>query len=394
MRIRLLVAIALTVGCIRAQAVHALPPLGLTEIDADPGPLVVGTRIGVFDDTGYVSTPKGIWTITSPGTSDLIKITHPELDAELFKVTRVVQGPDNQPYFAATFRTVSTPSVQSTGAALYRLDEPTAPLVTWHSVVDGEHIPQIAGLDANLRGAGTLSPRFDDVSARPAEFFMDGTFEQLEMDAAPGEILEGWVSSISESGIAAGGAQPTATIGIEGALWSPEGQLTFFSPGGARIGIASSIRDRNDGAAFNIGTESTGIVYGHMPQEIHVHAQDIDISFRSTTLVSQSDFAAVNVRGIGAFVYYPGLVPDDPLAVLPIEDVFPELASVDVDMITDLDATPDGHIFMTLSGLDGLYLFGARDPSVIPEPTALTLAVLAIILALFAGQARAPKSTS
>jgi hypothetical protein len=284
--------------------------------------------------------------------------------------------------------------VDPTGAALYRIDNPSQPLVTWHSVVDGEHIPNIAGIDANLRAVGTLIARFEHLPYLPAEFLMDGTFQQLEMNGQPGEFLDGGVSSISESGFAAGGAQPTGTIGIDGALWSPEGELIFFRPGGSSIRTASSIRDRNDGAGFNIGTESAGIVYGPVPQEIHVHAQDIDISFRSTTLVSQSDFAAVNVSGIGAFAYYPGLVPDDPLAILPIEDVFPELASIDVDMITVLDATPDGHIFMTLSGPDGLYLFGARDPSLIPEPQALALAVLTLAFAVVLMHARTARGKS
>ena len=38
----------------------------------------------------------------------------------------------------------------------------------------------------------------------------------------------------------------------------------------------------------------------------------------------------------------------------------------------------DGRIYMTLSGPDGLFLFGATDPSVIPEPSTLVLAGLLV----------------
>jgi hypothetical protein len=133
--------------------------------------------------------------------------------------------------------------------------------------------------------------------------------------------------------------------------------------------------------------------YGAFPA-IRVHSQSADIEpVRPQIIVSQRDFAAVNT-GIGAFVYFTGQVPDDPLAVLPIEDVFPELAGVDVDMITDLHATPDGHIFMTLTGDDGLYLFGARDPSVIPEPQALALAILTLAFAVVLMHARMARGKS
>jgi hypothetical protein len=39
-------------------------------------------------------------------------------------------------------------------------------------------------------------------------------------------------------------------------------------------------------------------------------------------------------------------------------------------------AAVDAYIYMTLYGEDGLYLFGARDPSVIPEPATVVLALL------------------
>jgi hypothetical protein len=102
-------------------------------------------------------------------------------------------------------------------------------------------------------------------------------------------------------------------------------------------------------------------------------------------IVSQSDFAVVNPTEFTGvpfqpMAYYPGIVPSDPNAPRPLEELFPELLSVDFDTVTDLYAV-DGHIFMTLSGPDGLYLFGARDPSVIPEPTTWTLLLLSLLAA-------------
>jgi hypothetical protein len=72
-------------------------------------------------------------------------------------------------------------------------------------------------------------------------------------------------------------------------------------------------------------------------------------------IVSETEFAVLpDVNSPTIFGFFPGLVPDEPLVALPIEEIFPELASVKFDSVTDLVAI-DGHIFMTLSGPDGLF---------------------------------------
>jgi hypothetical protein len=104
----------------------------------------------------------------------------------------------------------------------------------------------------------------------------------------------------------------------------------------------------------------------------------LDADFEDAVKVSHDDFVVVHAMyaDIVLYGFFPGIVPDHPNRALPLLDIFPELASIDIDMINDL-ASVDGYLYMTLSGADGTYLFGARDPSVaVPEPAAVVLALL------------------
>ena len=101
--------------------------------------------------------------------------------------------------------------------------------------------------------------------------------------------------------------------------------------------------------------------------------------------LTAADFVVIedynNLTLSGLFGYYPGIVPGYPERSVPLLDLFPELATIDIDVILDV-ASKDGYLYMTLSGSDGLYLFGARDPSVIPEPSTFALAFLGIFAVL------------
>jgi hypothetical protein len=142
------------------------------------------------------------------------------------------------------------------------------------------------------------------------------------------------------------------------------------------------VRDRSDGRGVNIGFEfEAGVIYGDR-DAVRLHESDgfFRIIIPGETIVSQGDFVVANVepgfQEAGPFAYYPGIVADQPGVVLPIQDIFPDLTSINFDGVSDLYAV-DGYIYMTLHGDNGLYLFGARDPSVIPEPSTLLIAALA-----------------
>lgn len=99
--------------------------------------------------------------------------------------------------------------------------------------------------------------------------------------------------------------------------------------------------------------------------------------------MSHGDFVVIDEFGAllsGLHGYYPGIIPDHPDRAMPLLTIFPELAAIDIDVVTDLAAV-DGYIYMALSGSDGLYLFSARDPSVIPEPTTFALALIGVAAA-------------
>jgi hypothetical protein len=360
--LRLLVVVSFIGWC---QLAKALPPLGLTHV----GSLSEG-NLEIIAGSAYIGAGAEVTRIDSSGDITRTELTHPELGTPN-NVTRVADGPDGNLYVGANFGPAN-PVFVPNHAALFRLDEPTVPVVTWDRDVDAGERPWILGVDSSLRAIGNVVFDFSipdvspDISA--AEFHLDGSIELLNYpaDAFPASVMH-----VSPSGYALGEAHIPGTLGSGVALWSPSGSFSF-----AAFGTADSMRDRLDGQGVNFGANFgvLGIKYGDQL------GLDIDVS-GDRVIVSHSEFALVEDQRPAPladdyFAFFPGIVPDDRTQAVPLFDIFPELASVNFDRITDLAAV-DGRVYMTLVGEDGLYLFGARDPSVIPEPSALVIAVLA-----------------
>ena len=151
-----------------------------------------------------------------------------------------------------------------------------------------------------------------------------------------------------------------------------------------RTEFATSIQDRLDDNGVNIGLTSErleGVRYGDgLPIDI-----DSSLGLASgspTVIVSESDFTIISGRrGSGARpeghrLYYPGVNPagsDQSVALL---DFYPELQSIDIDKVIEATSS-GGQIHLLLSGDDGLWLFAAPDPSLIPEPGTATLLLVA-----------------
>ena len=91
--------------------------------------------------------------------------------------------------------------------------------------------------------------------------------------------------------------------------------------------------------------------------------------------------------------YFPGIVPEQPKTALPLSDIFPELATLEIDAIRDITAI-DRYLYMVLEAEGQLYLYGARDPSQIPEPASLTLTLLGVSIAFVSFRQRKAASIS
>lgn len=109
----------------------------------------------------------------------------------------------------------------------------------------------------------------------------------------------------------------------------------------------------------------------------------LDADFEDAVKVSHDDFVVVHAMYADTVLYgfFPGIVPGFPNRAVALLDIFPELAAIDIDRVHDL-ASVDGYLYMTLSGADGTFLFGARDPSVIPEPATAVLMFFVATVAL------------
>jgi hypothetical protein len=254
------------------------------------------------------------------------------------------------------------------------------PVVTWDiDPTTGDPL-ELAGVDRSLRGLGNIVGGEIELPIYiPAAFFVDGSVNPLTVpDPAGGAFL----IRASPNGYAIGEAHIPGTAGSSIGLWSPDGSFSFVSVLGYFNGV---LRDRSDPQGINVGLYPgpAAIQYGDRPF-LFVTDADGELVRTRVLLLSQSDFAVLDTDEFGDsesptyLGFFPGIVPDDPTQAVPLLDVFPELASVNFDRVTDLAAV-DGRIYMTLVGEDGLYLFGARDPSVIPEPATVVLALLAVL---------------
>ena len=349
--------------------VFALPPLGLTQISSTP---ISSSNLEIIDESAYLGVPGGVWTIDTLGDKTFVAIAHPT-HGSATSVTRVVEAFDGDLYVAANF---GSDYWASSSATLYALSAPSTPINTWTEPY------QVYGVDAQLRTFGNFNNEPIGTDAR--YFYMDGTSEPLAYPPGSSSLDHSTsIVSSTPNGYAVGGARIPGTLGGSPAFWTPTGDFTFVFG----FGSATSIRERIDGQGINIGANlsSPNILLGQDGYEIkNLNGEFVDIGDNSV-IVSHSDFvvfdALASQSSADFFGYYPGIVPgqlDWPRRLL---EIFPELASIDIDIITDL-ASVDGYIYMTINGSDGLYLFGARDPSVIPEPTPLALAFLCLFAVL------------
>lgn len=341
---------------------YALPPLGLTQISPSPIPL---SNLELIDQVAYSGVPGGIWTVDSTGAKTFLPISHPTLGLP-YSVTRAVKAFDGDLYAAANFGSASI----YTGASLYSLDQLSTPIVTWES-------SQVVGVDINLRGFGNQ----EDAT----RFLLNGSTELLDYPAGAEPDYTGTgAAAATPTGYVIGNAAIPMTIGAAPALWAPTGDFSFVDG----IGFATSIRDRNDGNGVNYGW-NTGEPVVRLGEGGIFFISDQDggpIDLAESVLVAHSDFAVFDGNPFTStaeyLAFYPGLIPGFPDRSRPLLDIFPDLATIDIDIITDL-ASVNGYLYMTISGEDGLFLFGARDPSVIPEPATFALAFVGAVATLF-----------
>jgi hypothetical protein len=322
-------------------------------------------------------------TVDSLSNAAFIAISHPTLGGAN-GVTRVVVGPSDDLYIGATLGTFNAPL----GAALYRLQLPTVPIVTW------EEAYRVDGVTTDLIAFGNVLQ--DEFEA--SEFLLDGTVAPLAHPPGPDSNNGTSLSLSTPSGYAIGIAGIPGTAGIGPVKWEPDGDISFLGA----FGVANSIRDRTDGEGANIGWydfEVPVISYGD-GDSFGIFKDDgasfyDDFPFTIEVNVSHGDFAVVEVfesfsSGVSAlYGFYPGIVPGFDNRGLPLLDIFPQLAAIDIDRVHDL-ASVDGYLYMTLSGADGTYLFGERDPSVIPEPAAVVM-VLCVAVVVLPRRGRRPK---
>lgn len=231
-----------------------------------------------------------------------------------------------------------------------------------------------------------------DSTSEASRFLLDGSIQALFQPSKPNSnvnIKYTQIYYVTPCGYAIGDSVIPGTIGSAPAQWTPEGTFSFILGNG----VVTSSRDRNDGQGINVGfyefdpTIKLGDNYYYIQD---MNGEHYDGS--GGVLVSQSDFAIVQDWAFPAnkpkYAFFPGIVPGFPDRAVKLLNIFPELATVDIDVIHDL-ASVDGYLYMTLSGSDGTFLFGARDPSVIvPEPATAVLMLLGGIACASRGRRR------
>jgi hypothetical protein len=356
---------------------YALPPLGLTQITPTiPTLFFSQPSIEIIGETTYLGMENGIWTIDSTGTKTFLPISHPLLGSSYY-VTPVVKTTNGDLYVGANFRN----AIMESQPALFSLNQLHTPIVTW------DH-GSVSSVDVNLRTFGNVEGGCSGCYAA-TYFYLDGSTEEMQFPiGSDSSNNSAALSSSTPRGFAVGDAGIPMTASSGAVMWTPEGEISFFTP--FQVGDADSIRDRNGAEAPNIGWnyDVPYVSYGD-GRNFKIYKADgssFDEDFYEV-IVSHEDFAIVEVfEGLSTEVstlygFYPGIIPGFPDRAVPLLDIFPELAAIDIDIVNDL-ASVDGYIYMTLHGDDGLYLFGARDPSVIPEPTGVVMMMLAATFAL------------
>jgi hypothetical protein len=335
-----------------ANLLHALPPLGLTQITPATE---AGLNLEIIDGAAYLTTATGIWTVDSVATTSFIEVTPSPTS-----ITPVVKGTDGEIYVAANIGPIN-----SSESTLYRFDQTLTPVVTW-----GPNALAM-GIDSQLR-------MFDFYGAR---FLPDGSFDDY-LESPIGSVI-GPVSGVTPSGYVLGDAQIPNTIGSSPALWNPDGSFASFLFG---VGFAGSIRDRADGNGVNVSDGDSGQVNLGSDGYSLADESGSPLPMGGTFVqVSQSDFLVGQIDDFGPnpdefFGFFPGIVPGFDNRVVSLFDLFPILSTIDIDGISTI-ASVDGNFYMAITGSDGLYLFGAVDPSLVPEPATFAL-MMALVMPL------------
>jgi hypothetical protein len=320
----------------------------------------------------YISDSAGVWIVNELGHSSLIELGNPTLGV-LRRVTRVVEGPGNELCVAADFLVPG--SIYR--PALFSLDQPTNPIVTWSQGFVG-------GVRANLEVLGTSTAPSGFAAA--SRFLIDGSVERFEYPPGSGDNNNSAAIALATpSGYGIGYAVIPGTFGAASGVWDPDGNFEWLAPN-LGAAIETSIRDRHDGTGPNIGWDGAGVQYGQETPFLLKGDNGSSLG-GDVAIVSQGDFVVIDrPYSMDRWGFYPGITPGYSDRALPLLDIFPELSSLPIDAVRDITAI-NGYLYMAIESDGQLYLFGARDPSVIvPEPATAVLALLAA--AVFLRRAR------
>ncbi len=342
----------------------ALPPLGFTLIESGDQPFNgLAIDLSVIDGEAYVSTNTEVWQIDSANTV-LTPIVHSRygVPTGFNGLSRVVKAIDQQLYLTGNFTQLNS----DTAGALFRLDSPSLEIVTWPTA------NYLVGVDHNLRSLG------NDRNKYVAEFLIDGSINGLGLPPGGCQCQETqFLVDVAPSGFATGELNIPGTIGSGPGLWAPDGTASVLG-----IGIGGGrIADRHMDDGLNIAVSADGGEYrfklGFLDISLNEDAKGNPLPGVGSAIVSQTALVVIqNFLLDQYFAYYPGIVEGSPQAARDLFEVFPELATIDINRITDIYTT-DNRVYMTVYGDDGLFLFGAPDPSVVPEPTTLVLLLVA-----------------
>lgn len=316
---------------------YALPPLGLTQIS----PSATVSKLDIIDGTAYVASDTGLWKVDTSGIENLGSYSVP------------VKATDGNLY-----------ALGGQGM-LYRLD-PSGPTF-FHQYVyypfgpEPEILDFVTAIDSELRAYG----QYGDAT----RFNFDGTDERLS----------GGVSTfiaVTPKGWALGEGEIVGTIASGTILWQPHGPGQTYP---LDNGWPGTIRDRYTGTGVNMSDDmDVSVLLGDTVYAINKPDGSFFSDFDDNVVVSHSNFTVINDFNIipagptEFYAFYPGINPDFPNRAVPLLDIFPQLAAIDIDSISSA-ASVDGYLYLTINSSDGLYLFGAPDPSLVPEPTAFVL---------------------
>ena len=329
------------------------PPLGLTQISSTSDDQ---SKLAVIDGVAYVSNRSGVTPVVSSGLLPTILPLSSVFQAPI-SATRVVKGGDGDLYYGFNYE--SGGDFGDGGSDLVRLQGST------NTTIASWDVLHALGFDSSLNGIGCINGNcFGDFASR--RLLLNG-------DSAP--LPELWFDTVevTPSGLAIGDAGIPGTLGAAPAVIDGDDQISFLSTHGRLL----SGRERLDGGGINFawdgGSNLTMFYPGQSPIPVEGAGGE-----GTSVRVSGSDFAVAYTEAMEfSIAYYPGISPAGDNVAIPLLDYFPELTSLDFDEIADITSA-DGQIHLLLSGNDGLWLYVADDPTVVPEPACLALALLAI----------------